>query len=428
MSKMIHIAVHDGGLSELDDLHFFQDDLKSITPENMERLKREIVETGFAFTPHIWGNPEDSCKYILDGHHRVMALKELRAEGYEVPMIPTNMVEAKTIAEARRRVLQASSSYAKITEKGLAAFSIKADLNPEDIKIAFDFPSVDMVKFNEIFSQAAEGLEIGVAAHTRVIGLTDADEVPEVKETGVSLGDVYQLGNHRLVCGDSTDSCAVELLMLNDLADLVFTDPPYGVKYDGGHADPDVRREKLINDHDAQIYGASVPMMFKFSKDGAALYLWFACTKAMQVLSVLEATGYTVRSWIIWNKNMAQFGAIGAQYKQKHEPCLYSFKRNNPPFWDGPTNEVSVWDIARASKNEFHPTQKPVELAERAMTNSCPANGIVLDLFGGSGSTMIAAEKIGRAARLMELDPIYCQTIINRWEAFTGQKAEKIAP
>jgi len=256
-----------------------------------------------------------------------------------------------------------------------------------------------------------------------VIPMCDEDDVPERVEPRTKLGDIYQLGNHRLMCGDSTSIDAVEKPMRYELADLVFTDPPYGVSYDGGHADKGIRREKLANDDSTLIYNDSVPMMFNFSKPKAALYLWFAATKSLQVL---QDNGYEIRSWLIWNKNMAQFGAIGAQYKQKHEPCLYAYKKGQSPFWDGPTNEVSVWDEKRESKNEFHPTQKPVELSKRTIRNSCPKNGIVLDLFGGSGATLIGAETENRSARLMELDPHYCDVIVARWEKYTGQKAQLI--
>jgi DNA modification methylase len=132
--------------------------------------------------------------------------------------------------------------------------------------------------------------------------------------------------------------------------------------------------------------------------------------------------GYVVRNWIIWNKNVAQFGAIGAQYKSKHEPCIYAFKKGKTVNWNGPNNEVTVWDVARDHKNEHHPTQKPTELAKRVMANHTVET--VLDLFGGSGSTLIAAQQTNRTCYMMELDPKYCDVIIQRWEKLTGQKAE----
>ena len=251
----------------------------------------------------------------------------------------------------------------------------------------------------------------------------EEDEVPEVPVDAITKpGDLWILGEHRVLCGDSTSEADVSRLMNGEKADMVFTDPPYGVNYDGGHA-TDKRREKLKNDNSTLIYDDSVPNMFKNSKDDAALYLWFADKAANKVLQVLQANNYVIRSWLIWNKNQAQFGAIGAQYKQKHEPCLYCFKKGQSPHWSGPNNEVSVWDEKRSRINEFHPTQKPVELPARALGNSCPKNGLVLDLFLGSGATLIGAEQTKRKCYGMEISPNYCDVIVKRWENLTGKKA-----
>ena len=231
---------------------------------------------------------------------------------------------------------------------------------------------------------------------------------------------MWILENHRLMCGDSTSIDAVERLMAGQKADMVFTDPPYGVDYDGGHA-TDKRREKLANDDDVDMYDLPIKNAYLASTDKAPIYLWFADRFAIDVLNGLSGAGYQVRNWIIWNKNLAQFGAIGAQYKSKHEPCIYAFKKGKSPNWCGPNNEVSVWDVKREPKNAFHPTQKPVELCERAMSNH--SVGKVLDLFGGSGSTLIACEQLNRTCYMMELDPKYCDVIIKRWQDYTGKAA-----
>lgn len=341
--------------------------------------------------------------FIVAGHGRLAAAKKLALEAFPVDYQDFGSEEEEYA------FLVSDNSIALWAELDLSG--INADL--PDLGPDFDIDLLGIKNFTLDISEKD--------------GLTDPDETPEHVEPRTKRGDIYRLGNHRLMCGDSTMIDDVEKLMDGVLADLVFTDPPYGVDYDGGHAEKGKRREKLANDDSTDIYNGSVPMMAAFSKPNSALYLWFAATKSLQVLQVLQVlqeNNYEIRSWLIWNKNMAQFGAIGAQYKQKHEPCLYAYKKGNAPFWDGPTNEVSVWDIKRASKNEFHPTQKPVELSERAISNSSPRNGVVLDLFGGSGSTLIGCEKSGRSARLMELSPNYCDTIVARWEQFTGQKAE----
>jgi len=215
-----------------------------------------------------------------------------------------------------------------------------------------------------------------------------------------------------LLCGDSTDSDQVAKLMDGEKADMVFTDPPYGVDYDGGHAVKGVRREKLANDGTPDIYNDSLLMMYLYSKKDTPLYLWYSDSKSLAVLNAVLNAGYEIRTNIIWNKNVAQFGAIGAQYKTKHEPCLYCYKKGQKTNWIGANNEVSVWDIDRNSKNEHHPTQKPIALAERCIKNH--KVDLVLDLFLGSGSTMVASHQLKRKCYGMELDPKYNEVIINR--------------
>lgn len=253
-------------------------------------------------------------------------------------------------------------------------------------------------------------------------GLTDPDAVPEPPADPVTKrGDLWLLGKHRLMCGDSTVVTDVDRLMDGAKADMVFTDPPYGVDYDGGTK----VREKLDSDRrGTTIYGDAIPLIAAFSDPKAPLYLWHGEVYE-HVLRALRDNGYEVRAQIIWNKSLAQFGALSAQYKQKHEPCFYAFRRGETPHWYGPTNEVTVWDAERAQSNEFHPTQKPTALAERAINNSSKRGDVVLDLFGGSGSTLIACEQTGRTCYGMELSPAYCDVIVTRWEQFTGRTAER---
>jgi DNA modification methylase len=230
-------------------------------------------------------------------------------------------------------------------------------------------------------------------------------------ETDIVLGDLFEIGEHRLLCGDSTDSDQVAKLMNGQKADMVFTDPPYGVDYQGGAL---TKRTKLDNDQkNTNIYQDVLPNIYLFTIEKAAMYIWHAAGYA-DMASNLWDNNLEIRSQIIWNKNMAQFGALSAQYKQKHEPCFYCFKKGNSPNWYGPTNEVTVWDVSRESKNEYHPTQKPIELANRALQNSSKINENILDLFLGSGSTMVASHQLKRKCFGMELDPKYCQVIVDR--------------
>lgn len=260
----------------------------------------------------------------------------------------------------------------------------------------------------------------------------EADDVPEVRTTDIKRGDLFQLGKHRVLCGDSTQQADVERLMDGKKADMVFTDPPYGVSYDGTHLSSGTyfgkgqrEGEKLASD-DTDIYADVLPILFDSLKDDkVSAYVCFAGARGLEVYTAVSMSGFAVRALIIWNKNHAQFGSMGSQYKQKHEPILYLYKKGKSTQWFGANNEVTVWDIDRESKNKYHLTQKPVALAERAITNSSARDNIILDLFLGSGSTLIACEQTNRICFGMEIDPIYVQVIIDRFEKFTGNKAVK---
>jgi len=258
-------------------------------------------------------------------------------------------------------------------------------------------------------------------------GLTDEDAVPDVQEEPVSKpGDVWLMGKHRVMCGDSTSIDAVEALMDGQKADMVFTDPPYGVAYEGGHNKK--KRSGIIadtlegDDLTGLFYGALIAAI-AVTKDGAAFYVWFASSKSIDTFASLANLPLELRAVIQWYKVKSGLGAFMSQYIPNCEPCMYLHKKGYSPAWYGPTTEKTVWELQRVGKNEFHPTQKPVELPQRALTNSSKQGDAVLDLFGGSGSTLIACEKTGREARLMELDPKYVDVIVRRWQDFTGKQA-----
>jgi DNA modification methylase len=254
-------------------------------------------------------------------------------------------------------------------------------------------------------------------------GLTDEDAVPDVpEEPKTKLGDIYILGNHRLMCGDSTSVDAVEKLMDGQLADQLVTDPPYNIAYEGGSK----KREQIKNDEMADeefrqflkdVYIAANAVM----KAGAVFYIWHADTEGYNFRGAARDMGWKVRQTLIWNKDNSAFGR--SDYHWKHEPCLYGWKEGAAHLWAADRKQTTVIECKRPSKSDLHPTMKPVELMEYQILNNTKGSDIVLDLFGGSGSTMIAAEKIGRKARLMELDPKYCDVIVKRWEDFTGKKA-----
>jgi len=240
------------------------------------------------------------------------------------------------------------------------------------------------------------------------------DRAEELREIwGVETGQLWQLGEHRLVCGDCTDKAVVDILMKGELTSLIVTDPPYGVDYEGG-ANNDNKREKLEGDTGTELYAGFLKVAPV--ENMCALYMWHAGRRANEVYQSAINAGFEIRSQIIWHKLKAHYGAWMAQYKQKHEPCIYCVKGS--PEFVGATNEVTVWEYDQPSRNEFHPTQKPIEIMERAIANH--PYGIVYEPFNGSGSTLIACERLNRKCRAVEISPAYVAVAIQRWVDVTG--------
>ena len=260
-------------------------------------------------------------------------------------------------------------------------------------------------------------------------GLIEDDEIPEVKESKVKRGDIWQLGEHRVMCGDSTSSDDVAKLMNGEKADMVFTDPPYGVSYEGGHNKEKrkgIKNDKLEGNDLSDLFKNSIITSFIYTKDTSPFYIWYASGKSIETFEGLSETGISVRAIICWYKIKSGLGAFMAQYIPNYDPCIYGHKEGKSIKWYGPTDEKTVWELPNDNKNRLHPTQKPIALGERAINNSSQVKDIVLDMFLGSGSTLIAAEKLNRKCYGMELDEKYCDVIIERWEQFTGLKADKI--
>jgi len=339
----------------------------------------------------------DAKGIVLAGNGTLTAAQEL---GWtEIQIVRTELagVEATAFAIADNR----TAELAEWDEDGLA--NVLQSLKVEDADLL-----------------AATGYDAAEVDKMSKVEVTE-DEVPEPPDEPITkLGDLWILGEHRVLCGDSTKREDVARVMGGDFAQLVVTDPPYGVDYQGGVFS---KRDKLDGDETADLYGPILKLAYEFSDAKAAVYLWHSDGKAVDVFAALDAAKYVRRITIIWNKNIAQFGALSAQYKQKHEPCHYLFKKGQSPRWFGPTNETTVWDIDRNRTNEHHPTEKPIGIMARPIQNSSEAADIILDLFLGSGTTLIAAEQLGRKCYGMEISPAYCDVIVQRWENLTGKKA-----
>jgi len=350
-----------------------------------------------------------STKHILAGNHRVMAAKAL---GWET--VPVQWVDVTP--EEELRILVVDNRTTRIGQDDTTKITdILAELANTPIGLeGTGYGAADLDALIDELAGTTEPAEL----------LTDPDEVPEEVETRCKPGDLWILGRHRLLCGDSTKADDVARLMDGAVAEMMFTDPPYGVNYEGGHfhsGDVNIKRkrEKLADDDSTAIYTDFLPVALAYV-DGPC-YMWFAGSKARDVYNAVHDNGCEVHALIIWHKTNATYGAMNAQYKQRHEPCLYFKPKGSTLRWCGETTEATVWSQDRDGINEFHPTQKPIALASKAIGNHDAKT--VLEMFGGSGSTLIAAEQLGRKCYGMEISPKYCDVIIQRWENATGQKA-----
>jgi DNA modification methylase len=262
------------------------------------------------------------------------------------------------------------------------------------------------------------GLDVPDFSPNEILEAEEDDyQIPDEIQTDIVLGDLFEIGEHRLLCGDSTDSDQVAKLMDGKKADMVFTDPPYGVSYTGGHNKK--QRKGIIAD---ELQGQDLSSLFEdsintaciFSKDSAPFYIWYAGGKSKETYLGLSKTPIEVRAVICWYKVKSGSGAFMSQYIPNYEPCIYGHKQGKSIQWFGATDEKTVWEFKKDNVNDFHPTQKPIDVVERALNNSSSKGQLIYDAFLGSGSTMVAAHQLKRKCYGMELDPKYCQVIIDR--------------
>lgn len=374
---------------KVEDLIPYVNNSRKHSDEQVAQISASIKEFG-------WTNPIliDGTNSIIAGHGRLMAARKLKMD--EVPTI-----ELDHLTDTQRKALViADNKLALNADWDNTLLTIELD---ELLKDGF---ALDILGFNQ--DELAALLE-----PEQVEGLTDEDAVPDVpEEPKTKLGDIYQLGNHRLMCGDSTSIDAVEKLMDGQKADMVFTDPPYGVDYKGIHNDSRNGLEDLLRGVFANYIA--------ISKSGASIYC-FHSDRCADVFHKVFREFFHFSSMIIWAKNSLTLSQT--DYQSQHEPCLYGWMDNGSHSWYSDRKQTSVWKFDK-ERVIGHTTPKPVGLVEKAINNSSKGGDLVVDLFGGSGSTLIASEKIGRNAMIMELDPKYCDVIVKRWEDFTGKKVE----
>ncbi len=386
---------------DLTEIDIFQGDLKTLSKVNFEKLRKEILETGYAFAMHVWQEPKSNRWKLVDGTQRFKTLTHLvTKEGYECDLLPVVPVAADDFKQAKRRVLQGTSQYGEMTGDGLYEFMSEAELGFDELD-AFRLPDIDIEDFREEFEEQTGG------------GHSPEDEVPEVKpdDKRVKLGDLFILGDHKLLCGDSTDKATVDRLMGGEKADMVFTDPPYELETKGGGLLKESTAMKKIKELGIDKFN---PMSLVKNADTSI----FCCNKPLIEKYIQLAKEWQV-SWdlaIYHKKNITP--NYGGHLMTDLE-YIFVIGAQSPRTGIGADKEMysKLFSGGKDLENET-PWSKPVALCEKFI--KLYSEKRVLDLFGGSGSTLIACEKTKRKCFMMELDPTYCAVILDRWAKFTN--------
>lgn len=369
---------------DIDTIKPYKNNAKLHPKEQIEQIKKSIENFGMNDPIGIWNNE------IVEGHGRILACKEL---GYK--QIPVIKLDHLTDEERKSYII----AHNKLTMNSDFDIDIlRTELeNLKQLDFDLELTGFNVDELDDIF-QIEEEQEI----------VEDDFDIEPPEEPKAKLGDIYQLGNHRLMCGDSTSITDVEKLM------------------NGNEINKDHKREMLKND-DVDIYSDFIPLLNTVIDDGA-IYIFYATCNSYELLKPLKENGFELNSIIVWNKINTGYADMNSNYKNKYEPCVYCKRKGHKLNFVGATNECTVWDIEKDRDNKLHPTQKPIEVPSRAIKNSSIKGGKVLDLFGGSGSTLIACEQLNRKCYMMELDPHYISVIIERYINFTGNDVYRINP
>ena len=387
----------------IDSLIPYARNARSHSDEQVAQIAASIAEFG-------WTNPilTDGERGVIAGHGRLLAARKLALT--EVPIIELShltAIQKKAYILADNRLAENAGWDQELLRLELGELKL-ADVDLE--LLGFDADELDAL------------LSDGDAE-----GNTDDDTVPETPETPVSrAGDLWLLGDHKVLCGDATNADDFDTLLGDELVDMTFTDPPYNVNY--ANTAKDKLRGKnraILNDNLGEGFGAFLQAacqnILDMTKGG--VYIAMSSSELDTLQLAFRAAGGKWSTFVIWAKNTFTLGR--ADYQRQYEPILYGWRDGAEHYWCGARDQGDVWFVKKPHKNDLHPTMKPVELVEKAVTNSSKTRDLVLDPFGGSGSTLIACEKTGRRARLIELDPKYVDVIVKRWQDWTGKQATR---
>ena len=379
---------------------------RQITNEELEKLKTSLEEFGY-IEPII---VNDVNNHVVGGNQRLRALTAL---GYdEVDCVYVHIEDINKEKACNVALNKISGDW---DEDKLRTVLEDIELSPIDIKLT-GFEELELTELE---------VKEPITVHEDEFNVEDEEDM----EVNVKEGDLFKLGNHFLLCGDATNEADVKKLMSSTKCDLFLTDPPYNVNYTDGHEN----ERKIMNDHwdsdeeaGKNLWKPAFTNARNIANEFCSVYCFMpqGGTHMMMMMMMMMESGWQVKHELIWVKQSLVLGR--QDYNYQHEPILYGWGDKHKFYGKGQYATTSVWNFDRPTQSKEHPTMKPLELLGEILLNATVENDVVLDLFGGSGSTLIACEQLNRQCYMMELDPYYCQVILNRWEEYTGEKAEKL--
>ena len=386
-------------IADITSIKPYENNPRKLSETAIEKVAMSLKEYGFRQPIVV-----DKDRVIVAGHTRFRASKKLGLKQVPVSIID-NLTEEQINAY---RIADNRTAEESEWDNELLKMEIK-ELEAKDFKL--DLLGFNDEQLNDILFEEKQGL-------------TDEDEVPETPEEPISkLGDIWKLGKHKLICGDSTILNNYEKLFNENKADLLMTDPPYNVDYEGKTKDKLTIQNDSKNDDDfLQFLTDAFNNCAIHLKLGCSFYIFHSDWYGLEFRQSIKNSDLELKQNLIWAKNSMVMGR--QDYQWQHEPCLYGWKKGSSHSWYSDRKQTTIIKYDRPSKSKLHPTMKPVGLVEYLMKNSSKQEDIILDPFLGSGTTLIACEKQSRICYGVELDPKYCDVIIKRWENFTGKKAE----
>lgn len=399
----------------LDSFNELQEDFKKSDPDKLSKLQMLIITRGFKYSFKVWKDNEGKL-WIIDAHQRRKALLALRNYGFEIPDIPYEEIQASNKKEAVEEIAAYNSEFAQknpdtllfnkynITSDDLGKFNLGYEVKKTDFSIGGD----------KLFSPESEITEIQEdgADFTSIDGNVDVFSQP---------GDIYLLGNNRLMCGDCRSTKDVQALMNGRLADMILTDPPYNVNYEGGNDDKmTIQNDSMENDLFFRFLKSVFDVMYKVVKPGGSYYVFHADSEGENFRRAIREAGFKIAQCCIWVKDNFVMGR--QDYQWKHEPCLYGWKKGAAHYWNSDRKQTTIWNFDKPKANRIHPTMKPIALMAYPITNSTKNGELIVDFFSGSGSTIMACQQTDRIGYGMEIDPKYVTATVRRFMGMFPQQ------